>query len=92
METGELVRLMKGSPLYEFQLMKDGRSILHYAGYLAEETMGFEVLREEKHDFETAGQSEARMVRWSQVLVDGRMVWTRTVLLRRLDGVVGVGL
>ena len=92
MKPGELVRLMKGSPLYEFQLMKDGRTTLHSAGYIPEETMGFEVLREEKHDFETAGQSEARMVRWSQGLVDGRLVWTRTVLLKRLDGVVGVRL
>lgn len=92
METGELVRLMKGSPLYEFQLMKDGRTVLHYAGYLQEEAMGFEVFREEKLDFETAGQREARMVRLSQVLVDGRLVWTRTVLLKKLDGVVGVRL
>lgn len=91
METGELVWLMKGSPLYEFQLMKDGRTSLHYAGYLPEATMGFEVLREEKHDFETAGQVEARKVSWSQVIVDGRLVWTRTRLLK-LAGEAGVGL
>lgn len=91
MQTGSLVWLMKGSPLYEFQLMKDGRTTLHYAGYLPEVTMGFEVLREEKHDFETAGQSEARMVSWSQVLVDDRLVWTRTRLLKPANE-AGVGL
>ena len=91
MGTGELVWLMKGSPIYEMLAKTDGGTTLHYAGYLPEATMGFEVLREEKHDFETAGQSEARLVSWSQVLVDDRLVWTRTRLLK-LASEVGVEL
>ena len=44
---------------------------------------GIEVAREEEMGVEHPGQSEERMVRWSQVLVDGRLVWMRTSLLRR---------
>lgn len=92
METGELVWLMKGSPIYEDLAKTDGGTTRHYAGYIPEVTMGIEVARvEEMGVVEHPGQSEARMVRWSQVLVAGRLVWMRTSLLRRgEDGEVGL--
>ena len=91
METGELVWLMKGSPIYEDLAKIGGGTTRHYAGYIPEVTMGIEVQREEEMGVEHPGQREERMVRWSQVLVDGRLVWTRTSLLRRgEDGEVGL--
>lgn len=92
MQTGELVWLMKGSPLYEVIATTDGGTTRHYTGYIPEATMGIEVERVEELGVEHPGQSEVRMVRWSQVLAGGQLVWTRTKLLRRLEGVVGVGL
>ena len=92
MQTGELVWLMKGSPLYEVIATTDGGTTRHYTGYIPEATMGIEVERVEEMGVEHPGQSEERLVRWSQVLVDGRLVWTRTVLLMSLDGAVGVRL
>ena len=92
MGTGELVWLMKGSPIYEMLAKTDGGTTRHYAGYIPEVTMGIEVERVEEMGVEHPGQSEERLVSWSQVLVDGRLVWTRTVLLMSLDGVVGIRL
>lgn len=86
MRTGELVRLMKGSPIYEILATTGGGTTRHYAGYIPEVTMGIEVERVEELGVEHPGQSEVRMVRWSQVLVDGRLVWMRTSLLRRGEG------
>ena len=91
MQTGELVWLMKGSPIYEMLAKTDGGTTRHYAGYIPEVTMGIEVERVEELGVEHAGQSEARLVSWSQVLVDDRLVWTRTRLLK-LASEVGVGL
>jgi hypothetical protein len=91
-ETGKLVWLMKGSPIYEELAKIGGGTTRHYVGYIPEVTMGIEVERVEEMGVEHPGQSEARAVRWSQVLVDGRLVWTRTVLLMRQDGVIGVPL
>ena len=82
---------MKGSPIYEMLAKTGGGTTRHYAGYIPEVTMGIEVEREEEMGVEHPGQSEERMVRWSQVLVDGRLVWMRTSLLRRgEDGEVGL--
>jgi len=39
------------------------------------------VQRVEELGVERAGQSEARLVSWTQVLVGGQLVWTRTWLL-----------
>ena len=81
MQTGELVWLMKGSPLYEAPSEAIGVATRHYIGYIPEVTMGVEVQRVEEMGVEHAGQSEARLVAWSQVLVDGQLVWTKTRLL-----------
>lgn len=91
METGDLVWLMKGSPIYEDLAKIGGGTTRHYAGYIPEVTMGIEVARVEEMGVEHPGQSEERMVRWSQVLTGGQLVWTRTGLLRRgEDGEVGL--
>ena len=92
MQTGELVWLMKGSPIYEMLAKTDGGTTRHYAGYIPEVTMGIEVERVEELGVEHAGQSEARLVSWSQVLTGGQLVWMRTSLLMSQDGVVGVRL
>ena len=81
MQTGELVWLMKGCPIYEILATTAGGTTRHYAGYIPEVTMGIEVARVEEMGVEHPGQIEERMVRWSQVLVDGQLVWTRTRLL-----------
>ena len=86
MQTGELVWLMKGSPIYEMLAKIGGGTTRHYAGYIPEVTMGIEVAREEEMGVEHPGQSEERVVRWSQVLTGGQLVWTRTSLLRRGEG------
>ena len=91
MQTGELVWLMKGSPIYEMLAKTDGGTTRHYAGYIPEVTMGIEVERVEEMGVEHPGQSEERLVSWSQVLAGGQLVWTRTSLLRRgEDGEVGL--
>ena len=92
MGTGELVWLMKGSPIYEMLAKIGGGTTRHYAGYIPEVTMGIEVQRVEEMGVEHPGQSEERLVRWSQVLTGGQLVWMRTSLLMSLDGVVGVRL
>ena len=91
MQTGELVWVMKGSPIYEILDKTDGGTTRHYTGYIPEVTMGIEVERVEELGVEHPGQSEARLVSWSQVLAGGQLVWTRTSLLRRgEDGEVGL--
>lgn len=89
MQTGELVWLMQGCPLYEAPSEAIGVATRHYTGHITEATMGVEVQRAEVNDY---GVREARLVSWSQVLVGGRLVWTRTKILRRLEGVAGDGL
>lgn len=89
METGKLVWLMKGSPIYDDLDKIGGGTTRNYAGHITEVTMGIEVQREEGQDYP---HNNGEKIRWSQVLVGGRLVWTRTVLLKRLDGAVGVGL
>jgi hypothetical protein len=86
--TGSLVWLKKGTPLYEVLAASDGGTTRHYSGHIPEVTMGIEVDRVEELGVEHAGQSEARLVSWSQVLVGGQLVWTRTRLLE-LASVVG---
>ena len=88
MTTGSLVWLKKGTPLYEVLAASDGGTTRHYSGHIPEVTMGIEVDRVEELGVEHAGQSEARLVSWSQVLVGGQLVWTRTRLLE-LASVVG---
>lgn len=89
MQTGELVWLMQGCPLYEAPSEAIGVATRHYTGHITEATMGVEVQRAEVNDY---GVREDRLVSWSQVLVGGQLVWTRTKLLRRPEGDVGVGL
>ena len=89
MQTGELVWLMKGSPIYEMLAKTDGGTTRHYVGHIPEVTMGIEVQREEGQGFT---YNNGEKIRWSQVLLGGRLVWMRTVLLMRQDGVVGVRL
>ena len=91
MQTGELVWLMQGCPLYEAPSEAIGVATRHYTGHITEATMGIEVERVEEMGVEHPGQSEARLVRWSQVLVDDRLVWTRTRLLKPANE-AGVGL
>ena len=82
MQTGNLVWLMKGSPLYETLATTEGGTTRHYTGHITESKMGIEVQRVEEMGVEHAGQSEARLVAWSHVLVDGQLVWTRSRLLK----------
>jgi len=39
--------------------------------------------------FEYPGQQDARLVAWSQVLLDGRLVWVRTRLLTEVRSAAG---
>jgi len=93
-ETGKLVWLMKGSPLYERPNTADGVTDSHFTGYIEEEggRYAVEVQRVEEMGFEFQGQHDARLVAWSQVLLDGRLVWARTQLLRDEKGAAGVSL
>lgn len=80
MEMGELVWLVKGSPIYEaLSLSTDGGTTRHYRGYIPEATMGVEVQREEGND---PGPAIHEKIKWSQVLVGGQLVWMRTSLLK----------
>lgn len=81
MTTGNLVWLKKGTPLYEVLATAVGGTTRHYSGHIPEVTMGIEVQRVEELGVEHAGQSEARLVSWTRVLVGGQLVWTRTWLL-----------
>ena len=92
MQTGELVWLMQGSPLYEEPSEAIGVATRHYTGHITEATMGVEVQRADVNGYEHQVQREARLVSWSQVLVGGQLAWTRTKLLRRLEDVVGDGM
>lgn len=94
MKTGKLVWLMKGSPLYEHPSTSVGVTTRHFTGFIAEEggRYAVEVQRVEELGVEHAGQHDPRMISWSQVLVDGQLVWTKTRLLTELQGAVGVPL
>lgn len=81
MTTGNLVWLMKGAPLYEAPSASIGVATRHYTGHITAMTMGVEMQRIEVNDYEHQGQREARLVSWSQVLVNGQLSWTRTRLL-----------
>ena len=81
MQTGELVWLMQGCPLYEAPSEAIGVATRHYTGHITEATTGVEVQRVEVNDYEHQGQREARLISWSQVLVNGQLSWTRTRLL-----------
>ena len=76
MKPGELVWLVKGSPLYEVMATTDGGTTRHYTGCIPELTMGIEVERVDTRGFEEQG------VRWSHVIVGDQLVWTRTSLLK----------
>lgn len=91
METGKLVWLMKGSPIYERPNTAGGVTDRHFTGYIEEEggRYAVEVQRVEEMGFEYPGQQDARLVAWSQVLLDGRLVWVRTRLLTEVRSAAG---
>lgn len=91
METGKLVWLMKGSPLYEHPSVSDGVTTRHFTGHIKEEAGRYavEMQRVEEMGFEFQGQHDARLVAWSQVLLDGRLVWVRTRLLTEVHNAAG---
>ena len=91
METGKLVWLMKGSPIYERPNTAGGVTDSHFTGYVEEEAGRYavEVHRSKEMGFEFQGQHDARLVAWSQVLLDGRLVWVRTRLLTEVHNAAG---
>ena len=82
MQTGELVRLIKGSPLYEILPTTHGERTRHYMGFLVESGLGVEVWREPGVSRDTDGGLQL----WSQVLLGGRLVWTTTGMLYDMEG------
>lgn len=89
MKPGNLVWLMTATPIYEVPAGDFEVACRHYTGHIPAVTMGVEVLRVEVNDYEYQGQREPRAVSWSQVLVDGKLVWTKTRLLTGVEETEG---
>ena len=78
MELCDLVTLVKGTPLYDKLDIEDGLTMMH--SYNAQESM---LVIEVRRCFIGSG---FRMVKWSQILMHGKLMWTPMDWLLDIQG------
>ncbi len=78
MELCDLVTLVKGTPLYDELDIEDGSILTH--SYLAQESM---LVIEMQRCFTGSG---LQMVKWSQIFIHGKLMWTPSDWLVNIHG------